>query len=73
MWHKDLYKQIMFFVGIAVILVFFAFGIFILATPVFNYVPRSFRIGLAVFILLYGAVRALQVFQKIRKSKEERL
>lgn len=70
---KDLYTQVMFFVGIAVILVFFAFGIFILVSPVLDYVPKTFRLGLAIFILLYGCIRSLQVVQKIRKSKEDRL
>ena len=73
MQDMDLYSRIMFYVGIAVILMFFALGAFILISPVFNYVPKNFRTILAVFIILYGFFRLIQVYQKYKNSREENL
>lgn len=69
----NLYSKVMSYVGMAVIAMFFLFGLFILISPVFSYVPQNYRVFIAIFMMGYGLFRLIQMVQKIRKSKEEDL
>ncbi len=69
----NLYSKVMFYVGIAVIAMFFLFGLFILISPVFSYVPQNYRVFISIFMMGYGIFRLVQMVQKLRKSKEEDL
>jgi hypothetical protein len=68
----NLYSRVMFFVRIAIILMFFVFGIYILFERNLN-IPHNFRVMFAIFIMLYGFYRLVSSFQKFKKDREEEL
>jgi hypothetical protein len=67
----NLYTRLMLYLRIAVILMFFVLGAFVLFSPNFNYIPGNFRVIIAIFIILYGIYRLITSFQKIKKNREE--
>jgi hypothetical protein len=69
----NLYSRVMFFISIAIILMFFVFGIYVLFSPNLDYIPRNFRVIFAIFILLYGFYRLVSSFQKYKKNREEEI
>jgi ABC-type nickel/cobalt efflux system permease component RcnA len=69
----NLYTRLMQYVRIAIILMFFVLGVFVLFSPNFNYIPWNFRVIFSIFILLYGIYRLISSFQKFKKDKEEEL
>jgi hypothetical protein len=73
MSEMNLYSRVMIIVRIAIILMFFVLGAFVLFSPNFNYIPWNFRVIFAIFILLYATYRLISSFQKIKKHREEEL
>ena len=69
----NLYTRVMFFIRIAIILMFFVFGAYVLFSSNLDYIPRNFRVIFAIFILLYGFYRLVSSFQKFKKDREEEL
>ncbi len=69
----NLYTRVMFFVRIAIILMFFVFGAYVLFSPNLDYIPRTFRVIFAIFMMLYGFYRLVSSFQKFKKDREEEL
>ena len=69
----NLYARLMVYLRIAVILMFFVLGAFVLFSPNFNYIPGNFRVLIAIFILLYGIYRLISSFRKFKKNREEEL
>jgi hypothetical protein len=69
----NLYSRVMAFVRIAIILMFFVFGAYVLFSPDLNYIPQNFRVIFAIFILLYGIYRLVSSLQKFKKDREEEL
>lgn len=69
----NLYTRLMHYVRIAIILMFFVLGVFVLFSPNFNYIPWNFRVIFSIFILLYGIYRLISSFQKFKKDREEEL
>ena len=69
----NLYTRVMFFIRIAIILMFFVFGAYVLFSSNLDYIPRNFRVIFAIFILLYGFYRLVSSFQKFKKDREDEL
>jgi hypothetical protein len=69
----NLYTRVMFFIRIAIILMFFVFGTYVLFSSNLDYIPRNFRVIFAIFILLYGFYRLVSSFQKFKKDREEEI
>jgi hypothetical protein len=71
--NMDLYSRMMFFVGIAIILMFFALGAFVLFSPTMSYIPKNYKVIFSIFIFGYGFFRLIGSYQKFKKSREDDL
>ena len=69
----NLYTRVMFFIRIAIILMFFVFGAYVLFSSNLDYIPHNFRVIFAIFMLLYGTYRLVSSFQKFKKDREDEL
>ncbi len=53
--------------GLIIVLFIIGFGLIVLFTNIFYYVPDSFRIIIGIFLLLYGVFRILTIIIKFKK------
>ncbi len=54
----------------AVILLYFALGVFVLVSPRMQHLSREIRVIFAVFLFLYGAFRMARLWTKHRESDD---
>jgi len=57
--------------AIAVVLMYFFLGIYLLLSPRFNGWTKEIKVIFAVFLFLYGGWRLARIFTKERERKEE--
>jgi hypothetical protein len=57
--------------AIAVVLMYFFLGGYLLISPRFSGLTREIRIIFAVFLFLYGGWRLARIFTKDREKREE--
>ncbi|HNY01759.1 MAG TPA: hypothetical protein PKG48_04190 [Bacteroidales bacterium] len=55
----------------AVILLYFALGVYVLVAPRLQYLRREVRVIFAVFLFLYGGFRMARLWTRQRESDEE--
>ncbi|HTX89481.1 MAG TPA: hypothetical protein VMC08_10865 [Bacteroidales bacterium] len=58
-------------IGIAIALLFFVLGFYLLYAARFNYLSKEIRVIFAVFLFLYGAFRIVRYIFKDRDRDEE--
>jgi quinol-cytochrome oxidoreductase complex cytochrome b subunit len=66
----DFLSHFMVYFGIIIVLLFFAFGAFVIFSPTLNYVPENFRTIFGVVIIAYGFFRLVNIYWKF-KNKEK--
>jgi len=54
----------------AVVLLYFALGIFVLVSPRMQHLPRQVRIIFAIFLFLYGGYRVARLWTRLRESDD---
>ena len=57
--------------SVAVVLMWFFLGFFVLLSPRFNNLTKELRVIFAVFLFLYGAWRLARILTKDRERNEE--
>ena len=57
--------------SIAVILMYFFLGFYLLLSPRFNALTKEIKVIFAIFLFLYGGWRLARIFTKDRERKEE--
>ncbi|MGA2823574.1 MAG: hypothetical protein ABSE72_08625 [Bacteroidales bacterium] len=57
--------------SIAVILLYFFLGFYLLLSPRFNGLTKEIKVIFAVFLFLYGGWRLARIFTKTREEKEK--
>ena len=57
--------------SIAVILMYFFLGFYLLLSPRFNTLTKEIKVIFAIFLFLYGGWRLARIFTKDRERKEE--
>jgi uncharacterized membrane protein len=57
--------------SIAVVLMYFLLGVYLLLSPRFNGLTKEIKVIFAVFLFLYGGWRLARIFTKERERKEE--
>jgi uncharacterized membrane protein len=57
--------------SIAVILMYFFLGFYLLFSPRFNGLTKEIKVIFAVFLFLYGGWRLARIFTKDRERREE--
>jgi ABC-type nickel/cobalt efflux system permease component RcnA len=57
--------------SIAVVLMWFFLGFYLLLSPRFNGLTKEIRVIFAVFLFLYGGWRLARIITKDREQKEE--
>ena len=57
--------------SVAVVLMWFFLGFFVLLSPRFNNLTKEMRVIFAVFLFLYGAWRLARILTKDRERNEE--
>jgi NADH:ubiquinone oxidoreductase subunit H len=57
--------------AIAVVLMYFFLGGYLLLSPRFNGLTKEIKVVFAVFLFLYGGWRLARILTKDRESKEE--
>ncbi len=56
--------------GLIIAALFLLFGLFIIFSDAFTYVPENFRIVIGIFLIAYGLFRVINIFIKNRKNEE---
>jgi positive regulator of sigma E activity len=59
------------FFSIAVVLMYFFLGFYLLLSPRFDGLTREIKVIFAVFLFLYGGWRLARIYAKNRERKEE--
>jgi uncharacterized integral membrane protein len=57
-----------FIFGLIIVVLILVFGIFILSTNYFSYVPKNFRIILGIFCIVYAISRLVNISIKFKKD-----
>jgi ABC-type nickel/cobalt efflux system permease component RcnA len=57
--------------SIAVVLMWFFLGFYLLLSPRFNNLTKEIRVIFAVFLFLYGGWRLARIFTKDREREDE--
>ena len=57
--------------SIAVVLMYFFLGIYLLLSPRFDGLTKEIKVIFAVFLFLYGGWRLARIFTKEREKREE--
>jgi len=57
--------------SIAIVLMWFFLGFYLLLSPRFNQLTKEIRVIFAVFLFLYGSWRLARIIIKDREQKEE--
>ncbi|MCX6244450.1 MAG: hypothetical protein NTU98_07055 [Bacteroidetes bacterium] len=58
--------------SIAVVVMYFLLGAYLLISPRFNNLPKEIKVIFAVFLFLYGGWRLARIFTKAREERKER-
>jgi uncharacterized membrane protein HdeD (DUF308 family) len=65
------FDRILRWFGIIIVLLMLIFGVVVLFTKYFTYIPVNMRIVMGFFIISYGAYRLVSIFNKYRKDEED--
>lgn len=67
---KDIAKYYWYF-GLLIVILFLIFGVTILMSNYFQYIPTNMRIIIGIFIISYGAFRLVTIMQKFKNKDYE--
>lgn len=71
MRNRDFLPGFMTVFGLAVAMLFLAFGLYIIFSRQLNSIPTEFRNILGIVIIGYGLFRSVIIYQKSRRRRDE--
>lgn len=57
--------------GIIIVVLLLVFGLTLLTSNAFSYIPINYRIIVGLFILSYGAFRLVNIYYKYKSNRDE--